>query len=140
MTESSRYYTAAQKHKVLTHYRRHTHGAGFDALAARFSIAGGGRTIQRWYGQWDGTPASLHPSPRPGRPLSLTPAEITQHIFTPIKRSNRKPEAVHYTELLPAVQQHTGKAVSLRSVQRYGQKILQATKKRTQKRTRQECK
>lgn len=42
MTESSRYYTAAQKHKVLTHYRRHTHGAGFDALAARFSIAGGG--------------------------------------------------------------------------------------------------
>lgn len=140
MNESKRYHTATEKHHILTQYRRHTYGAGFRAWAKRFSIPGGAATLSRWYATWDGTVTSLQHLPRSGRPTTFTPAEVSAYISTPIRKKNRKPEAVHYTELQPALQEQTGKSVCLRTIQRYGQKTLKATQKRTMKRTRQESK
>jgi hypothetical protein len=61
--------------------------------------------------------------------------EINQHIAAPIRRSNRKPQAIHYTDIHATVQEKTGKKMSLRTIQSYGKEKLQAKKKSTNKRT-----
>ena len=128
------------KHSILTHYQPNCRGNGFEALAKQFGIKGGGRTIKYWYDRWDGSAGSLEPKPSTGRPSILSSSEISQYIGTPIKRKNRKPEAVHYTELIDTVQEKTGKEVSLRTIQRYGREREGIKEKRTKKRTRQERK
>jgi transposase len=126
------------KHHILTSYQPNSRGYGFQALAQTYNIKGGGRTVQRWYDKWDGTPASLEDERGAGRPTLLSPAEITQYISTPIRLKNRKHDPVHYTQLRQTVEEKTGKKISIRTIRRYGKEKLNARNKRTQKRTQQE--
>lgn len=126
------------KHAILLEYQPHSPTHGFAALAARHSIAGGRKTVERWHSRWNGTPASLKHQSGAGRPHALSKAEVSRHVRAPILAANRAHRAVHYTDLLPSVQQKTGKDVSLRSVQRYGKQELGARDKHSKKRTAQE--
>ena len=128
-------YTPQQKHKILTHYHAGERGAGFDALARRFAVEGGGRTIQRWHSRWDGTPVSLQHQSGAGRPRLLNRAQVTRHVKPRILAANRRNEAVHYPDILPAVQAATGTDVSLRTLRRYGKEELGAKQRRGKKRT-----
>lgn len=130
--------TPQQKHSILTHYRAHDRGAGFDALARRFAVAGGGRTIQRWHSRWDGTAASLQHASGAGRPRTLSSAQVTRHVKPRILAANRRHEAVHYPDILPAVQAATGTDLSLRTLRRYGKEELGAKQRRGKKRTTEE--
>jgi hypothetical protein len=131
--------TPALKHHILQQYLSHSHENSFSALAARYNVKGGKRTIQRWYTQWDGTPASLEHKRGAGRPHLLSSAEINAYIRAPIMEQNRSHRAVHYPDLVDTVSENTGKKVSLRTIQRYGEKILRARDKTTRARTAQEC-
>jgi transposase len=131
---------AEYKQFILTKYRRNSRGFGFAALAQQYGIAGGGRTIQRWYEQWNGTAASLQHKYGAGRPPLLNEEEVIQHITTPIQKKNRQSHPVHYTNLLRPLQEQTGKKISLRTIQRYGKKNARIKSKRTIKKTEWECK
>ena len=75
--------------------------------------------------------------------LSYSHTEGNQptHCSTaPIRRSNRKPQAIHDTDIHATVQEKTGKKMSLRTIQSYGKEKLQAKKKSTNKRTHSESK
>ena len=76
-----REFTPQHKHSILTHYRAGVRGAGFDALARRFAVAGGGSLIRSWYAAWDGTPASLQQKGGAGRPHILSRAEVSRHVM-----------------------------------------------------------
>jgi transposase len=128
------------KHFILTKYRSNTRGCGFEALAHQYGIAGGGKTIQRWYGQWDGTAASLKRKPGAGRPRLLSEDEVHQYITTPIKNNNRKAKPVQYRDVLHPLRQKTGKAVSLRTVRRYGKENAGINLRTATKKTEWECK
>jgi len=123
------------KHAILLEYTPRTPGRSFAALATRHDIAGGGEVVRRWHLQWDGTAASLQHKGGAGRPRSLSKAEVSRHVRAPILAANRAHRAVHYTDLVPSIQQKTGKEVSLRSVQRYGKEELGARDKHSKKRT-----
>ena len=92
-------------------------------------------TIRAWYQRWDGTPASLQRTPVPGRPRVLSRAQVARHVQARIRSANRKPAAIHYTDLLPVVRRATGTNVSIQTLRRYGRKELGAKQKRTKKRT-----
>jgi transposase len=128
------------KHFILTQYQYKRHGSGFDALAQRYGIAGGGRTVKDWYDRWDGTIESLKRKPGAGRPRLLGEEEVTQHITTPIRKKNRQSQPVHYRDVLQPLRENTGKRVSLRTVQRYGKENEGMNLKRTIKKTKWECK
>jgi transposase len=123
------------KQLILSQYQSNRRGSGFDALAQRFGIAGGGRTIKDWYDRWDGTVESLKRKPGQGRPRLLNPAEIAQHITAPIRKKNRRSQPVHDTDILQSLQERTGKRASLRTVRRYGKENAGITSKRTIKKT-----
>jgi len=130
---------ASTKHAILLEYTPHSTTHGFAALAARHSTIGGRKTLERWYARWDHTAASLEHKSVAGRPRILTPSEVSRQVRAPIQAANRASTAVHYTDLLPKVQQQqkTGKEVTLRTLQRHGQEQqqLRAKKKTTKKRT-----
>jgi transposase len=128
------------KHFILTKYQHNRRGHGFDALAQQYGIAGGERTIQRWYEQWDGTPHSMKRMPGSGRPRLLSEEEVQQYITTPIRQKNRMFRPVHYSDVLQPLREKTGKSVSLRTVRRYGKENAGINKKRTNKKTEWECK
>lgn len=128
-------FTPDLKHHILTQYTPNTRGHGFLALAGRFGVRGGAKTIQYWYRRWDGTPGSLQRKPGSGRPRVLTRSQVRQYIGTPIRRSNRAHRPVHYNQLQASVQSAAAKPVSLRTIRRYGQQELRAIVKRTKKTT-----
>jgi transposase len=128
-------FSPQQKHTILLHYQVGVRGAGFDALARRFAVRGGGETIRYWYSKWDGTSQSLKDEKRTGRPRVLSSREVQQHVHAPILRANRSHRTIHYTKLLPSVQEKTGKNVSLSTLRRYGKEELGAKQKRGKKRT-----
>lgn len=128
-------YTPQHKHNILTHYCAGQRGAGFGALARRFAVAGGERTIRRWHERWDGTPQSLEARARSGRPPVLSSQEVQQHVRAPLLRANREHRAIHYPKVHAALVQQTGKAVSLQTVRRIGHDELGARMKRGKKRT-----
>jgi hypothetical protein len=130
-----REFTPQHKHNILTHYRAGVRGAGFDALARRFAVKGGGSLVRSWHTRWDGTPASLQEQPRSGRPRILSRAEVSRHVRAPILAANRAHRAIHYTTLLPEVKAKTGKDVSVRTLRRIGKEELEAKQKRSKKRT-----
>jgi len=130
-----REFTPQQKHSILSHYCAGVRGAGFDALARRFAVKGGGSLIRSWYAAWDGTPASLQQKGGAGRPRILSRAEVSRHVRAPLLAANRAHRAIHYTTLLPALRAKTRKQISLRSLQRYGKEELGAKSKRSKKRT-----
>jgi transposase len=133
-----KHFPPEQKHSILLEYIPRSTTHSFAALAARHGVAGGGNTVQIWHQRWDGTAASLQRKEGGGRPRALNSREVQQHIRTPILRANRAHKVVHYTALLPPLQQKTGKEMSLRTVQRYGKEKLGARQRRGKKRTAEE--
>jgi transposase-like protein len=140
MSESRPHYSDEFKQEVLSHHHEGQRGSGFGALARRFQVAGGKRTISRWFNQWDGTIASLQAHQTVGRPAILQPAEIQQHIGTAVRSHNRHHRSIHYTDLLAPVRAATHTSLSLRTLQRYGKQTLQIKNKSAKKRTERECK
>jgi transposase len=128
-------YTPQHKHTILSHYRAGSRDTSFRALARRFAVQGGDAVILRWYQRWDGTPQSLEHKKGAVRPRVLSKREVQQHVRAPILRANRAHKAVHYPTLLPAVQQKTGKELSLRTLRRYGKEELGVKQRRGKKRT-----
>lgn len=128
------------KHYILTQYQANLRGRGFSAVAQRFGVKGGSRTVRYWYSAWDGTPASLQRKPVSGRPRALTRAEVTRYIRTPIQRRNRAHLPIHYNEVHRTINEVTSKSPSIQTIRRYGRQELRARNKRTRKRTTQECK
>ncbi len=126
---------AIVKHHILLEYRPDHDTHSFHALALRHGIAGGGRTVQRWHERWTGDAASLERKEGTGSAPILTRVEVSRHVRAPILAANRAHRAIHYTDLLPSVQQKTGKEVALRTLQRYGHDELDARNKSTKKRT-----
>jgi transposase len=116
------HYSAEFKQEVLSHYHEGQRRSGFAALATRFQVRGGSRTIRRWFNQWDGSIASLQQQQSMGRPAILQPAEIQQHIGTLVQSHNRHHQSIHYTDLLGPVRAATHTSLSLRTLQRYGKK------------------
>lgn len=131
-------YTPQHKHTILTHYRAGVRGSGFAALARRFAVRGGHAAILRWHRQWDGTPQSLETKERSGRPRALSTREVQQHVRAPILRANKAHKAVHYSALLPAVRQKTGKQISIQTLRRYGKEELGVKQRKGKKRTAEE--
>lgn len=123
------------KHFILTKYQSNRRGYGFDSLAQQYGIEGGGRTLQRWYDQWDGTVESLKRKPGSGRPMLLNEEEIHQYITTPIRKKNRSSCPVRYRDVLQPLRENTGKSPSLRTVRRYGKENAGINAKRTIKKT-----
>jgi hypothetical protein len=132
--------SAETKHHILLEYSPYSRSHSFAALAAKHRVEGGWRTVQRWHAQWNGSPASLQHRKGAGRPRLLSRAEISRHIRAPLLASNRSHKPVHYTELLPKVQQKTGKELAIRTLRLYGAEVLKAKQKHTIKRTAQESK
>lgn len=127
--------SADTKHHILLGYSPHRRSHSFAALAERHHIAGGRKTLQRWHDRWDGTAASLEREAGSGRARALSRVEVTRHIHAPLLAANRAHRAVHYPDLMEALTDKTGKEVSLRTVQRYGQQELRAHDVSTVKRT-----
>jgi hypothetical protein len=132
--------TPNQKHNILTIYSSDKHKYSFPSLADEYKIRGGGRVIRRWYSQWDGTAQSLERKNGSGRPTILTSQQVNDLIRTPIRNKNRSFKPVHYTTLLPSIQQKSGTQVSIQTVRRIGRNELDAKQKRTKKRTARERK
>jgi transposase len=130
--------TAEQKHSILLEYSPRSTTHSFATLAARHGVTGGRRTVENWHQRWDGTPQSLQHRKGAGRPRMLTSREVEQHVRAPILRANRAHKPVHYSALLPPLQQKTGKQLTLRTLQRYGKKEVGARQKRGKKRTTEE--
>jgi hypothetical protein len=134
--------TPKQKHDILKLYTPNDRNYSFESLARQYNIAGGCRVIQNWYYQWNGTPQSLERKKGSGRPTILTPQQVNDYIRTPIRNKNRSFKPIHYTQLLPSIQQKSSTQVSIQTVRRIGHQQLGARQKRTKKRTAvpQECK
>jgi hypothetical protein len=139
MSGERRSYSADLKQHILEQYECGVYGYGFRAVAAANNIAGGGRTIQRWYERWDGTVQSLTTAPRTGRPKVLSRIEINRHIRTFIRYKNRTHHPIHYPTVRQRIIRLTGKSPSPRTVRRYGNKICGIKLKRTISRTPVEC-
>ena len=101
--------TPALKHHILQQYLPHSHENSFSALAARYNVKGGRRTVQRWLARWDGTPSSLEHKRGAGRPRLLSAAEVNENIHGPIPERNRSHHAVHYTDLVDPVEKEQGR-------------------------------
>lgn len=128
-------FTPQLKHHILTQYQAHSRANSFAALARRYAVAGGGETVRIWHQKWNGSAASLQRKQASGRPRALSRAQVNNLIRTPIKNKNRAHTAVSYPQLLPAVQQKSGRPISLRTLQRYGKRDLGVTMKHSKKRT-----
>lgn len=123
------------KHAILLEYAPHAPSRTFAALAARHSVKGGWRVLQRWHQQWDGTARSLQRKAGSGKQRLLNRAQISRHVRAPILAANRSHRAISYTQLLPAVQAKTGVELSVRTLRRYGKEEHGAKHKHTKKRT-----
>jgi hypothetical protein len=140
MPPSSHYYPPEYKHSVLLFYKSQNKPRSFRSVAKHFGIKGGHQLISQWYTQWNGTPASLEPKSKSGRPPVLSKLEVRDYIGNKITNANRKPEPINYSQIIPSITRELGKKISLRTVQRYGQKIAKAKSKTSIKRTPRECK
>jgi hypothetical protein len=132
--------SAEAKHHILLEYSPHDTTRSFAALARRHAVKGGARLLRLWHRKWNGTPSSLQERPRSGRPRVLSKSQVARHIATPIRAANRAHRAIHYPDLLARVRAATGKNLSLRAVQRYGEEELGARQRRGIKRTADESK
>lgn len=127
--------TAQQKHDILIHCESRRADQTECDVAALHGATVDRATIWRWRSRWDRTPHSLERRAGSGATPTLTPAEVSRHVRAPILAANRAHRAVSYTKLLPEVSRKTGKAITLRTLQRTGRQQLQAVAKHTRKRT-----
>jgi hypothetical protein len=127
--------SAEAKHHILLEYAPRSATQSFAALAARHTISGGARTVQRWHERWDGTPVSLQRKEGTGKAPLLNRAEVSRHVRAPILAANRAHRTISYPQLLPEVRRKTGKQIALRTLRDYGKQQLGASQRRTKKRT-----
>lgn len=120
MPRSAHNYSPEYKRDVVEYYIQNCSGESFSSTAQKFRIVGGHVTVKRWFDAYDGTLASLAPAFRSGRPRILTDHEVNLIITTPIRRKNRSYQAVKYSDLVPLVEEVTGKIPSLSTIKRYG--------------------
>jgi transposase len=118
-----RQFSAEAKHAILLEYSRYSRTNGFAALARRHSVPGGENTVAAWYSRWDRTSQSLKRASGSGRSRYLTTAEVNRNVRPRIAAANRNNRAINYSQMLLAIQQVTGKQVSLRTLRRYGKEI-----------------
>ncbi len=130
--------SAEAKHHILLEYAPHDTARSFAALARRHAVKGGHETVRRWWLRWNGSAASLQAKPRSGRPRLLSGAQVRQHVRAPILAANRAHRTIHYPDLLPRVRAATGKQLTLRTLQDYGERELGAKQKHSKKRTAEE--
>jgi len=109
--------TAEQKHLILLEYRPRSPNHCFGELARRHSVKGGRCIVHRWHEKWDGTAQSVQPTDGAGRPRVLTEAQVALHVAPRIRAANRRRQAVHYPDIMGAVQHATGTTLSLRMLQ-----------------------
>lgn len=126
--------SAEAKHAILLEYQPRSATHSFSALAARHSISGGAQTLEKWFQRWNHTVESLKRHSGSGRPRALTATQVQRYIRQPVLQANRAHRAIHYPELMPRLRQTSARSVSLRTVQRYGQKELKIRDKRGIKR------
>lgn len=126
-------FTARQKQYILSLYSARRKGRTFAALAARFDVPGGKRTIQRWNQQYDGTLVSLEHQSGQGRPRTLTRTQASRLVLDSIRRKNRAHRPIHYETIISRVLRNSGKNVSARTIRRYGKEDSGIKQKRTQK-------
>lgn len=132
--------TAQQKHDILIHCESRLPNLSEVEVARLHGVIVNRATIWNWKQKWNRTPQSLEHKKGAGRPHILTPAEISRHIRAPILAANRAHRAIHYSDLLASVQSKTRKKITLRTIQRTGQKELGIRERITRKRTSQESK
>jgi transposase len=132
--------TTELKHHVLTQCQPGSRTNGFHALAVKYNIKGGHKSVENWWNRWDGTPQSLERNAGSGRPKALTRSQVFHEIVTPIRAKNRKNESIHYPTFKDDVEKKIGHNIGLRTVQRYGKETGGITFKTTKKRTAQERK
>lgn len=132
--------TPQLKDMILRQYRPFDRNNSFAALARRYDIRGGKRTVHRWYMRWKQTPDSLEQKRGAGRPRLLSAAQIRDTITLPIRNRNRAHRAVSYPQLLPTVREQTGTEVSLRTIKRYGKEVAKVHDMSTRSMTGAECK
>lgn len=132
--------TPEQKHDLLSCIQSKRDDETVEQIIARHDLPIKRETIWHWQQRWNGTSQSLHHRSGAGRPRVLSKAQVSRHVRPRIVAANRRAEAVHYTQLLPAVQAATGTNVSLSTLRRYGKNDLHASQKHTKKRTAAECK
>ena len=118
-----RQFSAEAKHAILLEYSRYSRTNGFAALARRHSVPGGENIVAAWYSRWDRTSQSLKRASGSGRSRYLTTAEVNRNVRPRIAAANKNNRAINYSQMLPAIQQVTGKQVSLRTLRRYGKEI-----------------
>jgi transposase len=133
-------FAAEQKHAILLEYSPRDRSRSFSQLARRHSVAGGERTVRRWFARWNRTVASLQHKAVKGRPRVLTQTEVQRHIAVPIRRLNRSFRPARYRDIAQQLRQKTGKQISDRTVRRYGKEQLGIKKGRGKKRTTEESK
>lgn len=115
-------FTPQLKHHILTQYQPHSSDRSFAALARLYGVRGGESTIRKWHRKWDGSVASLQRRVGSGRPRVLSTTQVHHYIRMPIRNKRRQHRAVHYPDLLPSLQQKTGRQISLRLLQLYGRR------------------
>jgi transposase len=127
------------KHHILLEYIPHSYDHSFNALAIRHNIKGGKRTLINWYKRWKHESASLNRKKGSGKKAILSRREAYQYIQRPVKFANQHYTAIHYPNIIYKLKEKTGKQISERSVRRYGKNLYGIKKKRSIKRTIDEC-
>jgi hypothetical protein len=130
--------TPQQKHDILTQYTSRQRGETLAHILSANKVSASRRTVELWRQRWDGTAASLQHKRGAGRPRILTHAQVMRHIAPRIRAKNRSHAPVVYPTLLPSVTAATGKSMSLRTLERYGKKDLDAAPIHGKKRTHEE--
>ena len=114
---------------ILQQYDPGVRGHGFLALAKKYNIKGGPKSISDWYSKWDGSESSLKKRSGGDRRSILTQKEKKKHVADFIEKSSKK-EAVIYSEVKKNVEKKTKKSPALRTVQDYGKSYNITSKKR----------
>ena len=124
-------YSADTKHFILTQYKRGVRGCGFHALAIKYGVPSGARTVENWYSMWDGTPASLQKHTTSHKRRRLKPGEVQQHIRQHVIDMNREGTCVKYKDVKKNVEEKTGAPIAYSTLKQYGYKEANISWKRT---------
>lgn len=135
MKQHSKYYSATFKHGVCLYYKQHLPDSSFRSVSKLFSIDPTGKTLSRWYSQWNGTISSLQPKPKTGRPTILSRKQMERYIGDMVVSRNRVSHPISYRTILSHVRSKTKKDISITTVKRYGRELLGIKAKTVKKRT-----
>ncbi|CAF4340181.1 unnamed protein product [Rotaria sp. Silwood2] len=122
MSDSSRYYESSFKKCVIDFYLRNQPNLSFRSVANHFRIPGDHATVKRWYDRYNGNLSSLQHHHRSERAPILNKKQINKFITMVIRSHNRLSSSINYTKLVKSVREKTNTNLSLRTIQRYGNK------------------